>query len=212
MCEAAGMAAQLFQVTEKYSVAVLSGGGFDSTSDKHRLENWAYEDPPVCVLRVGDYDASGASMHTVLLEDVGAFARHYGGDVELSKSRSPLSRLALAGCPQRRPKSPIIGRGTLPTPRPGRPRRSIQTTSPPSSKPPSSPGSTGRSTTPCGRGRRHPSPTHCSVQLRRALIAEPHAAAAVLSPRLLKGALVFRRTAALVPLHGDYDSLSEGLG
>jgi hypothetical protein len=83
MCEAAGMAPQLFQLTEPYGIPVLSGGGFDSTSDKHRLgENWAYEKPPVTVLRIGDYDASGQSMHMSLMEDVIAFAEYFGGEVE----------------------------------------------------------------------------------------------------------------------------------
>ena len=84
MCEAAGMAAQLFAVTEPYGIEVLSGGGFDSTSEKHRLgEIWAGEGRPVCVLRIGDYDASGAAMSNNIAEDIGAFARHYGGKIEV---------------------------------------------------------------------------------------------------------------------------------
>jgi hypothetical protein len=83
MCEAAGMAAQLFEVTEKYGIAVLSGGGFDSTEQKHRLgEDWAREGRPVCPLRIGDYDASGVAMNDNIAEDVGAFAQHYGGEIE----------------------------------------------------------------------------------------------------------------------------------
>jgi hypothetical protein len=83
MCEAVGMAPQLYEITERYGIPVLSSGGFDSTTDKHRLgEEWACADPPVCVLRIGDYDASGASMHMALMEDVIAFAQAYGGNVE----------------------------------------------------------------------------------------------------------------------------------
>jgi hypothetical protein len=83
MCEAAGMTDQLFRITDPYCIPVLSGGGFDSTSDKHRLgENWAYSDTPVTVLRIGDYDPSGQSMLTVLVEDIGALAAAYGGEVE----------------------------------------------------------------------------------------------------------------------------------
>jgi hypothetical protein len=86
MCEAAGMSEQLFRITDPYCIPVLSGGGYDSTSDKHRLrEDWAYTDPPVTVLRIGDYDASGQSMHTVLVEDIGAFAQAYGGEVEFAQ-------------------------------------------------------------------------------------------------------------------------------
>jgi hypothetical protein len=83
MCEASGMAPQLYRVAERYGVAVLSSGGFDSLTDKHRLaEKWAADPQPTTVLRVGDYDASGESMFTVLLEDIGTFARDYGGEVE----------------------------------------------------------------------------------------------------------------------------------
>ena len=82
MCEAAGMAAQLFQITEPYGIAVLSGGGFDSTSDKHRLGAlWAREERPTTVLRIGDYDPSGLAMNDNLAEDIGAFAHYYDGDV-----------------------------------------------------------------------------------------------------------------------------------
>ena len=83
MCEASGMAPQLYRIAQPYGVAVLSGGGFDSLTDKHRLaEEWAAAEQPTTVLRIGDYDPSGASMFTVLTEDIGAFAVHYGGDIE----------------------------------------------------------------------------------------------------------------------------------
>jgi hypothetical protein len=81
------MAAQLFAITEPYGIEVLSGGGFDSTSEKHRQgETWGREGRegrPVCVLRIGDYDASGAAMNDNIAEDIGAFARHYGGRIEV---------------------------------------------------------------------------------------------------------------------------------
>ena len=83
MCEASGMAPQLYGVAATYGVAVLSAGGYDSLTDKHRLaEEWAAAGQPVTVLRIGDYDPSGQLMLTVLTEDVGSFAKHYGGDAE----------------------------------------------------------------------------------------------------------------------------------
>jgi hypothetical protein len=55
---------------------VLSAGGFDSLTDKHRLaEEWAAAQQPTTVLRIGDYDPSGQSMFAVLIEDIGAFFR-----------------------------------------------------------------------------------------------------------------------------------------
>lgn len=105
MCEAAGMAGQLYRVTESYGIAVLSGGGFDSTSDKHRLgENWAGEDPSVTVLRIGDYDASGQSMHMNLLEDIGAFAADYGGSVEFMQIAITPEQARSRGLPSAPPK------------------------------------------------------------------------------------------------------------
>lgn len=84
MCEAGGMAGQLYDVTEPFGIPVLSAGGFDSTTDKHRLgEIWGEAAQQTTVLRIGDYDPSGETMSAVLLEDVGAFVEHYGGDLEL---------------------------------------------------------------------------------------------------------------------------------
>jgi hypothetical protein len=40
MREAGGMAAQLFRLAAPYGIEVLSGGGFDSTSNKHRLAQY----------------------------------------------------------------------------------------------------------------------------------------------------------------------------
>lgn len=84
MCEASGMAGFLYEITEPYGIPVLSAGGFDSTTDKHRLgEIWGNAVQQTTVLRVGDYDGSGEAMSAVLAEDVGAFVEHYGGDLEL---------------------------------------------------------------------------------------------------------------------------------
>jgi hypothetical protein len=106
MCEAGGMAPQLYRVTEPYGIAVLSGGGFDSTSDKHRLaEIWADEDPPVNVLRIGDYDPSGETMSAVLLEDIGAFIEAYGGSLELSQIAITSEQARLRDLPSAPPKA-----------------------------------------------------------------------------------------------------------
>jgi hypothetical protein len=150
MCEAVGMAGQLYRVTESYGIAVLSGGGFDSTSDKHRLgEDWAREDPPVTVLRIGDYDASGQSMHTVLLEDIGAFTASYGGSVEFTQIAITPEQARSRGLPSARSNRLIAGRDISPTPKPGRPKHSIPTTLPRFSKTLSSRGSIAPPSTPC---------------------------------------------------------------
>jgi hypothetical protein len=105
MCEAGGMAPQLYRVAEPYGIAVLSSGGFDSLTDKHRLaEKWASDPQPTTVLRVGDYDASGESMFTVLLEDIGAFAREYGGDVKFVQIAITPEQARLRNLPSAPPK------------------------------------------------------------------------------------------------------------
>ena len=105
MCEASGMAPQLYLVTEPYGIAVLSAGGFDSLTDKHRLaEEWAAGDQPTTVLRIGDYDPSGESMFTVLMEDIGAFAGSYGGDVEFAQVAITPEQARQRGLPSAPPK------------------------------------------------------------------------------------------------------------
>ena len=53
MCEAAGMAPQLYRVTEPYGIAVMSAGGFDSLTDKHRLAyDWAAHGGHRCLRQV----------------------------------------------------------------------------------------------------------------------------------------------------------------
>jgi hypothetical protein len=105
MCEAGGMALQLFQIANPYGIAVLSAGGFDSTTDKHRLgDHWAQESQPTTVLHIGDYDASGETMFDVLLEDIGAFARSYGGDVEFVRVAITSEQARLRGLPSAPPK------------------------------------------------------------------------------------------------------------
>jgi hypothetical protein len=70
-------------VTERYGIPVLSAGGFDSLTDKDRLaDEWSKLDQPTTVLRIGDYDSSGALMGISLAEDITAFADEFGGDVE----------------------------------------------------------------------------------------------------------------------------------
>lgn len=83
MCEASGMALQLYQATQDYGIPVYSSGGFDSLTDKHRLADiWSRDLQPTTVLRIGDYDPSGQSMATVVAEDIGAFVEAFGGDVD----------------------------------------------------------------------------------------------------------------------------------
>ena len=83
----------------------MSAGGFDSLTDKHRLAyDWAASDQPTTVLRIGDYDPSGESMFTVLMEDIGAFVGSYGGDVEFAQVAITPEQARQRGLPSAPPK------------------------------------------------------------------------------------------------------------
>jgi hypothetical protein len=101
-CEAAGMVPQLARVADEYGIPVMSGGGFDSLTEKHRL---AESNDDTEVLHIGDFDPSGIHVFVSLAEDVSAFAKHYGRTIdftrlavtpdqieELSLNTSPLKR------------------------------------------------------------------------------------------------------------------------
>jgi hypothetical protein len=86
ICEAAGMAPQLGRVANPFGVEVMSGGGFDSVTDKHKFAAaLASQDRPTEVLHIGDHDPSGVSMFLAFLEDVEAFTRELGGDATFTR-------------------------------------------------------------------------------------------------------------------------------
>ncbi len=81
--EAAGMVPQIARVAEDYGVAVLSSGGFDSSTAKHDavrrfVNRYDQEGRRTMVLHVGDYDPSGCALIDSLAEDVAAFCADYG--------------------------------------------------------------------------------------------------------------------------------------
>jgi len=86
ICEAAGMVPQLGRVANPFGVTVMSGGGFDSLTDKHKFaDELAAHDRPTEVLHIGDHDPSGVSMFLAFLEDVEAFTRDLGGDATFTR-------------------------------------------------------------------------------------------------------------------------------
>jgi hypothetical protein len=86
MCEASGMVPQLARVARPFGVPVISSGGFESVTEKHRLADDLAEDGRRTeVLHIGDHDPSGAHLFLALAEDVQAFADELGGVVEFSR-------------------------------------------------------------------------------------------------------------------------------
>jgi hypothetical protein len=83
------MVPQLERVAHPLGVTAMSGGGFDSLTDKHSFAAaLAGHDRPTEVLHIGDHDPSGVSMFLAFLEDVEAFTRDLGG-------RATFTRLAV---------------------------------------------------------------------------------------------------------------------
>ena len=85
-CEAAGMVPQLARVANPFGAPVMSGGGFDSLTDKHKFAAaLASQGRPTEVLDIGDHDASGVHKYLAFLEDVEAFTRDLGGNVKFTR-------------------------------------------------------------------------------------------------------------------------------
>ncbi len=73
-CEAAGMQPQLAEVAHRYSVAVYSCSGFDSTTAKKDIAaRICVTGKAAVILHLGDYDPSGVSIFEAAAEDVAAF-------------------------------------------------------------------------------------------------------------------------------------------
>lgn len=102
-CEAEGMVPQLERVAADHGVPVISGGGFDSVTAKHNLaEDLAADDRPVTVLHIGDHDPSGAHLFLAFAEDVQAFMRELGGEVEFHRLAVTPEQSVLSACRQYR--------------------------------------------------------------------------------------------------------------
>ena len=92
LCEAGGMVPQLERVAHRFSVAVWSSGGFDSTTLKHSLaERIVERDKPTVVLHLGDYDKSGVDLYRALEEDVCAFVKADAPHLDVTFERVALT-------------------------------------------------------------------------------------------------------------------------
>jgi hypothetical protein len=106
LCEAAGMAPQLERVTQEFTIPVLSGGGFDSLTDKYKFAAaLADHDRPTEVLHVGDHDPSGAHLFLAAAEDIAAFARELGGEATFTRLAVTPEQIAEYDLPTAPPKS-----------------------------------------------------------------------------------------------------------
>jgi hypothetical protein len=149
-CEAAGMAPQLERVTQEYCIPVLSGGGFDSVTDKHKFAaELADHGRPTEVLHIGDHDPSGAHLFLAAAEDIKAFARELGGEVTFTRLAVTPEQIAEHNLPTAPPKSTAAAHST------------VRRVKPKPSPPMCSPGF-------CGRRSRNVSTGECWIACRGA--------------------------------------------
>jgi hypothetical protein len=106
ICEAGGMAPQLARVANPFGVAVMSGGGFDSVTDKYNFARRLIDhDRPTEVLHIGDHDPSGVHMFLAFLEDVEAFTRELGGEATFTRLAVTPAQVDSLDLPTAPPKS-----------------------------------------------------------------------------------------------------------
>jgi hypothetical protein len=106
ICEAAGTVPQLERIGHPFGVTVMSGGGFDSTTDKHKFAaELAGHGRPTEVLHIGDHDPSGAHMFLAILEDIEAFTRDLGGNVTFTRLAVTPAQIAEYDLPTAPPKA-----------------------------------------------------------------------------------------------------------
>jgi hypothetical protein len=103
--EAAGMVPQLARVCEPFGITAMSGGGFESLTDKYNFAaELARHDRPTEVLHIGDHDPSGVSMFACYLEDVEAFTRDLGGEATFTRLAVTPEQIAHHDLPTAPPK------------------------------------------------------------------------------------------------------------
>jgi hypothetical protein len=85
--EAAGMLPLVERVAHPFGVSAFPSGGFDSLTAKYETaQRIAGRERPTLVLHVGDFDSHGLAIFDSLTEDVAAFIRDLGGEVEFRRA------------------------------------------------------------------------------------------------------------------------------
>ncbi|MDO5643880.1 MAG: hypothetical protein Q4G26_16020 [Paracoccus sp. (in: a-proteobacteria)] len=89
LCEAGGMAPMLARVANERGVPVMSSGGFDSLTAKHKFAQELSQHDATEILHIGDHDPSGVHLFTALMEDIQAMC------IELDAPPPTFTRLAV---------------------------------------------------------------------------------------------------------------------
>jgi hypothetical protein len=104
-CESRGMKPMLERVCIDYGVPVASSGGFDSVSTKYQVAVDLARGDSIEVLHLGDHDPSGVHIFSSLAEDITAFTRAMGGDVEFTRLAVTPEQRTLYNLPTAPPKA-----------------------------------------------------------------------------------------------------------
>ena len=105
-CETAGMVPQLVGIGEEFGISCFSGGGFDGLAGKHDAALRAVDGGlKTLVLHLGDYDQSGVHLFRALAEDVIAFAKSAGSEVEFQRVAVTPEQIATYHLPTAPPKA-----------------------------------------------------------------------------------------------------------
>jgi hypothetical protein len=99
------MVPQLERIAGPYGIAVYSGGGFDSITEKRgQAIKWSYVEEPITLLHLGNMDPSGVHMFETLARNLIAYGEYEGaGDIEAE--RVAILPSQTAGLPSAPPKA-----------------------------------------------------------------------------------------------------------
>ncbi len=83
--ETQGLVPLVQETAHYYGATVLAGQGFDILDKKHKFAQWVAEQGNVLILHAGDLDKSGYSVFTTLNDDIQAFVKELGGQMEVKR-------------------------------------------------------------------------------------------------------------------------------
>ena len=83
--ETQGLVPLVEETAHYYGATVLAGQGFDILDKKHKFAQWVAAQGDVLILHAGDLDKSGYSVFTTLNDDIQAFVKELGGQMEIKR-------------------------------------------------------------------------------------------------------------------------------
>lgn len=84
-CETEPVAEKVSGTAHYYGAIVLAGKGFDTIGSKYNFAKDIATLGDVLILHLGDLDKSGHTVHVALMEDIAAFTKDMGGNMEMRR-------------------------------------------------------------------------------------------------------------------------------